>query len=163
MPLYALRQCFPVIGPHILHLVNSSVTPCVFPSSWKLATVIPIHKSGSRVHPNNFRPILILPVLSKICEKVVCNQLSSHLDSSHILASSQCAYRRCHSTEDALIDAVERMTRRIDSGHVVAATSIDLSRAFDSVDHDILLSKLHWYGIDPSWFRSYGGEVGGGK
>ena len=155
VPLHAVRQCFSVIGPHLLHLVNSSIISRVFPSSWKLASVVPLHKAGSRDKAVNFRPISILPVLSKICEKVVCTQLTSYLVSSHLLSSSQYAYRQCHSTEDALIDAVEWMTRRIDGGHVVAVTSIDLSRAFDSVDHGVLLTKLKWYGVDPEWFGSY--------
>ena len=155
VPLSAFRQCFAVIGPHILHLVNASLSSRTFPSSWKLALVVPLHKSGSRDSAVNFRPISILPVLSKVCEKVVCNQLASYLHTACILSPSQYAYRRCHSTEDALTDAVEWMTRRIDRGHIVAVTSVDLSRAFDSVDHDILLAKLSWYGIDPGWFASY--------
>ena len=81
--------------------------------------------------------------------------MSHHLVTHHLLASSQYAYRPRHCTEDALIDTVEWLTRRIDQGHVAAVTSVDLSRAFDSVDHDILLTKLSWYGIDPTWFRSY--------
>ena len=155
VPLYAIRRCFPVLGPHLLHLVNSSVVSGVFPSSWKLASVLPLHKSGPCDVASNFRPISILPVLSKICEKVVCVQLADHLVTNSILAASQYAYRPCHSTEDALVDAVEWMVRRIDGGDVVAVTSIDLSRAFDSVDHGVLLTKLGWYGVDPKWFQSY--------
>ena len=158
VPLHAVRQCFPVIGPHLLHLINTSIRSSVFPSSWKLAHVVPLHKSGSRDEAANYRPISILPVLSKVCEKVVCTQLTSYLSSSHVLSSSQYAYRQGHSTEDALIDAVEWITRRIDMGHVVAATSIDLSRAFDSVDHGVLLTKLKWYGVEPEWFESYLGD-----
>ena len=60
-----------------------------------------------------------------------------------------------HCTEDVLVDAVEWLTRRVDEGHVASVTSVDLSRAFDSVNHDILLTKLTWYGIDERWFRSY--------
>ena len=90
-----------------------------------------------------------------MCEKIVCTQLSAYLVHCNILVHSQYAYRTGHSTEDVLIDAVEWMTRRVDDGHVVAVTSIDLSRAFDSVDHGVLLTKLCWYGIDPAWFRSY--------
>ena len=144
-----------VIGPHVLHIVNSSIVSSTFPDTWKLATVVPLHKSGAKDERSNFRPISILPVLSKVCEKLVCTQLSTYLDHCHLLSSSQYAYRTGHSTEDALTDAVEWMTRRVDDGDVVAVTSVDLSRAFDSVDHDVLLTKLCWYGIDPSWFRSY--------
>ena len=155
VPLHAIRSCFPVIGPHVLHIVNSSIISSTFPDTWKLATVVPLHKSGAKEEPNNFRPISILPVLSKVCEKIVCNRLSVYLDRCHLLAHSQYAYRTGHSTEDALIDAVEWVTRRVDGGDIVAVTSIDLSRAFDSVDHGVLLTKLCWYGIDPAWFRSY--------
>ena len=155
VPLHALKKCFPVVGPHLLHLINTSITSCVFPCSWKLASVVPLHKSGSRDSASNFRPISILSVLSKLCEKIVCMQLSAHLVSNSLLAPSQYAYRPCHSTEDAMIDVVEWMTRRIDKGHVVAVTSIDLSKAFDSVDHDVLLTKLRWHGIDHRWFQSY--------
>ena len=155
VPIHAVRQCFPVIGPHVLHLINASIHSCTFPTSWKLASVVPLHKTGPRDKAANFRPISILPVLSKLCEKVVCTQLTSYLNSCHLLSSSQYAYRQCHSTEHALIDAVDWMTRRIERGHIVAVTSIDLSRAFDSVDHGVLLAKLKWYGIDPDWFGSY--------
>ena len=155
LPLHVLRRCFSVLGPHILHLVNFSISHCTFPSSWKLASVVPLLKSGSQDDANNFRPISILPAMSKMCEKIVCIQMSRYLADHHILAPSQYAYRRCHSTEDALVDAVEWITRRVDDGHVAAVTSIDLSRAFDSVDHGVLLSKLNWYGVDPRWFESY--------
>ena len=155
VPLHAIRLCFPTIGPRILHIVNSSIVSCTFPDTWKLATVVPLHKSGAKDEPSNFRPISILPVLSKVCEKIVCTQLSAYLAHCHLLSSSQYAYRTGHSTEDALVDAVEWMTRRVDDGEVVAVSSVDLSRAFDSVDHDVLLTKLCWYGIDPDWFRSY--------
>ena len=155
VPLLALKKCFAVLGPHLLHLVNTSVVTCVFPSNWKIASVLPLHKAGARDVPGNFRPISILSVISKLCEKVVCKQLSEHLISHNILAPSQYAYRPHHSTNDAVTDAVEWMTRRIDAGHVIAVTSVDLSKAFDSVDHEVLLAKLQWYGIDPRWFRSY--------
>ena len=155
IPLHVFRHCFAVLGPHILHLCNASIVSCTYPSDWKLASIVPIHKSGNRDLAENFRPISILPAMSKILEKLVCSQLSQHLVSNHILAPSQYAYRPRHCTEDALVDVVEWLTRRIDEGHVAAVTSVDLSRAFDSVDHDILLTKLSWYGIDSRWFRSY--------
>ena len=155
IPLHVIRQCFSVLGPHILHLCNTPIVTCTYPSSWKLALIVPIHKSGRVDVANSFRPISILPALSKICEKLVCSQVSHYLFTHHLLSSSQYAYHPCHSTEDALVDAVEWLTRRVDEGHVAAVTSVDLSRAFDSVDHDILLRKLSWYGIDARWFRSY--------
>ena len=92
---------------------------------------------------------------SKLCEKIVCCQLSSYLTENHILADSQFAYRKGHSTEDALLVAVDWLARQVDNGRVASVVSLDLSRAFDSVDHSMLLTKLEWYGIAPAWFRSY--------
>ena len=155
VPLFAIKNCFAVLAPHILHIINVSIVSRVFPVAWKTASVVPIHKSGSRHVANNFRPISILPVLSKLCEKVVCAQLSAYFVDCDLFSSSQYAYRPCHSTEDAVTDAVEWTARRVDAGHVVAITSIDLSKAFDSVDHDVLLMKLQWHGVDPTWFQSY--------
>ena len=94
-------------------------------------------------------------MLSKIAERVVCNQLSTYLQDNNILSESQYAYRRGHSVEDALIDAVDWVSKRIDSGHVVSITALDLSKAFDSIDHGVFLSKMCWYGIAPDWFSSY--------
>ena len=155
MPMFAIRSCLPTIAPHILHLINSSISTFTFPDAWKIAIVTPIHKSGDPTNPSNFRPISILPALSKILEKVVCSQLSSYLITNHILAPSQYAYRPSHSTEDALLDIVGWAAGKIDAGDVTSLTSIDLSKAFDSVDHSMLLNKLEWYGISSRWFSSY--------
>ena len=142
VPLFAIVRCFSVIGPHLLHLINRSIATSTFPSAWKLARVIPIHKCGDRSNLSNFRPISILSALSKIMEKVVSNQLFSYLVENHVLSPEQYAYRPRHSTEDAVLDAVHWMARQIDAGHVASLTTLDLSKAFDSVDHGVLLDKL---------------------
>ena len=155
MPISAIRSCLPAIAPHILHLINTSISTHTFPDAWKVAIITPVHKSGDTQIPGNFRPISILPALSKILEKVVCSQLSSYLITNHIFSPFQYAYRPSHSTEDALLDVVEWAARKIDAGDVTSLTSIDLSKAFDSVDHSMLLNKLGWYGISSRWFSSY--------
>ena len=168
VPLFAVRRCFPVVGPHLLRLINLSMRTGVFPECWKLACVVPLPKSGDLTKPCNHRPISLLSVLSKVLEKVVCVQLADYLETNRLLSHCQYAYRSHHSTEDAVLDAVERLFNNADRGLVSTLTAIDLSKAFDSVDHDILLTKLPWYGIDDvTWFRSYLGDrqqiVRGGK
>jgi len=155
VPLHAVKKCFPVIAPHLLHLINCSIVTRTFPDAWKTARVTPVYKAGDRADLNNFRPISILSVLSKITEKVVCIQLTSYLLEHHVLTPTQYAYRPRHSTEDALIDTVEWLARAVDNGHVASLTTIDLSKAFDSVDHGVLLEKLEWCGVASEWFRSY--------
>ena len=155
IPICAIRNCLPAIAPHILHLINTSISTQTFPDAWKVAIVTPIHKSGDTHVPGNFRPISILPALSKILEKVVCSQLSSYLITNHILSPFQYAYRPSHSTEDALLDVVDAVAQGVEAGEVTSLTSIDLSKAFDSVDHPMLLNKLGWYGIQSRWFSSY--------
>ena len=155
IPMSAIKSCFPAIAPHILHLINSSISTLTFPDAWIVAIITPIHMSGDPLIPGNFRPISILPALSKILEKVVCSRLSSYLITNRILSPFQYAYHSSHSTEDALLDAVEWAARKIDAGDVTSLTWIDLSKAFDSVYHSMLLNKLEWYGISSCWFSSY--------
>ena len=156
VPIFAVRKCFPVIASHLLHLINLSLSTKVFPNRWKTACILPIPKSGDPTVPSNNRPISLLSVLSKILEKVVCTQLTSYLEANGILNPRQYAYRANHSTEDAVLGVVERIVSNIDTGLVSSVTTLDLSKAFDSVDHNLLLSKLSWYGVDDlEWFRSY--------
>ena len=91
----------------------------------------------------------------KLCEKIAMSQLTSYLVTNDILNDTQHAYLRGRSTETALTSAVTFITRHIDMRQVVSLASVDLSSVFDCVNHEILLRKLGWCGIDPTWFRSY--------
>ena len=161
VPLSAIRRCMSAVAPYLLRIVNKSLVTSRFPESWRLGTVVPIYKqAGDPGTASNFRPITLLSHLSKIVEKVVSNQLSVYISRTNLLYKRQYAYRRCHSTEDAVLDAVDCIAQNIDSGFVSALIAADLSKAFDSVDHGALLCKLGWYGVDPSWFASYLGGRG---
>ena len=101
-----LRQAFPVVGPHLPHVVNASIMSGIVPPDWKLATVFPLHKSGCETDPNNYRPISILPTVAKLTECVVRVQLMKYLSDHHVLCEQQHGFRPGHSTETAMLDAV---------------------------------------------------------
>ena len=155
IPLIAVRKCLSALAPILLRIINKSLVSGVFPTLWKTACVVPIHKSGDPTSPGNYRPISLLSVLSKITEKIVCGQLMKYLCSNSILSDTQYAYRPCHSTEDAMLDFINHVHKNMDDGLVTSVTAIDLSKAFDSVHHGLLLEKLGWYGVSPHWFASY--------
>ncbi|KAF2350051.1 Reverse transcriptase domain [Trinorchestia longiramus] len=101
------------------------------------------------------RPISLLPVLSKILEKVISNQLSIHLDKSNSLHPNQYAYRKHTSTQNALLNITEKIYSDIDTKNVTLLLLLDLSKAFDSVEHKRLLQKISNLGIATQWFQSY--------
>ena len=150
-----LRLTFPVIGPHLLKVVNSSLVTGRVPDTWKTAVVVPTLKTGDPSDPNNYRPLSILSVIGKLCERIVCSQLTAYLSEHHVLCSRQYGFRAGHSTELAMLDAVTFVTREIDTGRVASLVTADTSKAFDSVCHGALLQKLGWYGIDSHWFQDW--------
>ena len=97
-----LKLAFSAIGPVLLHLINMCITTNNIPDLWKHSRVIPIHKSGDPTDPSNFRPISILPVISKVVERTVQRQLYYYLSSNHLLSPTQHGFRPRHSTETAL-------------------------------------------------------------
>ena len=143
-----LRATFPTIGPNLLHVVNFSLRSGEVPAGWKEARVVPLYKKGDRCDPANLRPISISSVPGKPGEKCVSVQLSSYLDQNHVLCDNQHGFRCNHSTETAMIDALNFLSSRMELGHVSTLLAADTSRAFDSVEHKRLLDKLGWYGVD---------------
>ena len=138
--------------------INSSLSHGVFPELLKTARVIPIHKSGSRSDVANYRPISLLSVFSKIYEKVMYSRLTSFFAANNIISPRQYGFRRQHSCEHALIDAHSTILSALNNKQIALLLLIDFSKAFDMVDHDILLKKLSRYGIRGtaySWLQSY--------
>ncbi|PIK39278.1 hypothetical protein BSL78_23886 [Apostichopus japonicus] len=149
-------------GPHIYasitRIINISIRTNTFPSRWKVAKVIPIFKSNSRQDLSNYRPISILPVLSKILEKHVHIALTSFLKKFDLLEIAQSGFRSKHSCETALLHVMELWMEAIDKGQLTGAVLLDLRKAFDLVNHDILIKKLKLYQFSSAtieWFKSY--------
>ena len=150
-----LKESLPVIIPYLTCIVNTSIVTGIFPESWKHAIVVPIFKTGDVMEPKDYRPISLLPIISKVLEKVIAAQLASHLENNHLLSNTQHGFRPKLSTESALLTLSNTLLETIDRKNISLVTLCDLSKAFDSVNHEILLRKLRMLRIDSFWFHSY--------
>ncbi len=142
----------------LTHLFNYSLSNGQVPQKWKSSRVTPLFKEGSRDDVNNYRPISVIPVVMKIFERLVHNQLYAFLSEFDLLSSNQSGFRPKHSTTTTLIDVSDYILRNIDAGRFVGGVFIDLKKAFDTVNHAILLQKLTSFGIkglELDWFKSY--------
>ena len=145
---YTIKLIAHDILPAITHIVNLSIRDGIFPRSWKSAKVVPLLKKDDPLNPKNYRPVALLPVLSKILERAVFQQLVGYLDHNGILHPNHHGSRKGHSTATALIQMYDVWTKAVDEGNMVGVMMIDLSAAFDMVDHGILLAKLEILGLD---------------
>ena len=139
-------------------LVNQSLATGIFPDKLKIAKVIPLFKKNDDEIMNNYRPISLLPVFSKIFEKVVQTQLYEYLKNNNLLFNSQHGFRENHSTESTVIELVDYLKIQIDNKHIPMCLFLDLSKAFDTINFDILLIKLQHLGINNmalNWFKNY--------
>ena len=157
-PIPLLKCASKTISKPLCKIINDSITSGVFPSRLKHAKVIPIYKNDDVTDPNNYRPISLLSVFNRIIEKLIYRQLKSFLEDCNIFYHSQYGFRERRSTEHALIDIVNQIQSNFDKGIYTCGIFIDLKKAFDTVDHSILLQKLYHYGIRGivnDWFRFY--------
>ena len=139
-------------------LFNNSINNGKFPQTFKHATVVPIHKKGSKYELSNYRPISLLNTFSKIFEKLMKKFLVNYLENKNILNQRQFGFRNGLSTFDALKTFSEDIYSNLNKKHSVLSIYIDFTKAFDTVKHDILLQKLHYYGIRGNihnWFKDY--------
>ena len=137
---------------------NQSIQTVVVSNILKVSQVTPVYKSGDVTNPGNYRPISILSPFSKVLEKLVYNQLYDFLDKHNILYRYQFGFRKGHSTEQAILEITDTIKQAMDKKLVTCGVFLDFSKAFDTVNHEILLSKLYHYGIRGiplDWFENY--------
>ena len=155
---YFLKLALPLIENSLAFLFNTSIETSQFPDSWKVARVTPIFKDGDRTEKSNYRPISVLPVISRLFEKLVFDQLYQYMKENGLFSPDQSGFLRLHSTLTCLLKNTDDWYSGLDLGRLVGLVFIDLKKAFDTVDHDILCEKLQIYGVQQrelSWFRSY--------
>ena len=159
IPIKILKLLKNDISKPISFLINLSLESGIFPKTLKTSRVVPVYKNkGSPLEVSNYRPISLLSNIEKIYEKVMYGKLMGFLNQHNILYSRQFGFRKQHSTSHAVLTIVERIRQCLDKGELACGVFVDLQKAFDTVDHEILLSKLSHYGIRGianNWFRSY--------
>ena len=155
---FYLKIALPVVGGSLCDLFNKSLFAGKFPEDWKIARIAPIFKSGAKDDRSNYRPISVLPFISRLFEKLIFNQFYEYLDANKSLYEHQSGFRLLHSVATALLASTNDWYLNIDKGKYTGLVFIDLKKAFDTVDHKILLQKMNMYGVtglEHDWFTSY--------
>ena len=158
IPLRMIKDAADLLVIPLCHIINVSFETGIFPDALKVAKVLPLHKGGSTLDANNFKPISLLSIFDKIIEKLMHKRLYEFLEIHNILFENQFGFRKKNSTIYALIEITEKIKESIDKGNFGCGIFIDLKKAFDTVNHKILLSKMEHYGIrgiSLDWFESY--------
>ena len=153
-----MKIAIPFISTPLARVINNSFSQGIVPDSTKVAKILPLFKSGDQSLLSNYRLISLLPSFSKIFERLVYNRLISYLNKNNILYDYQFGFRSNHDTAMAVTEMVDKIAEAIDSKKISLGIFIDLSKAFDTINHNILIQKLSFYGIrglSLEWFKSY--------
>ena len=161
IPTSLLKQCLPVLLPTITNIINLSLSSGTFPDQFKICSVLPLLKKYDldKEEFSNYRPISHLSFISKLVERAVKARLCDHLSANHLFNSFQSAYTKFHSTESTLLAIHDYIIKSMSNQKVTALCLLDLSAAFDTIDHSILIHRLStWFGLHDltlSWIKSY--------
>ena len=158
IPLRIFKIITPCIIKVLTHIVNLSLVSGTIPLSCKRACVSPLHKTGDKTDPGNYRPISILPVIGKTIEYFVSEQITRYFDSNKLFSNRQYGFRKNHSTTYLMLDLFDEIYTSKSKNKTPAIVYLDIKKAFDSVDHEILLKKLVFYGLGGTvleWFRNF--------
>jgi hypothetical protein len=158
LSMFFVKQFTHLIIKPLHHIIATSFEKGTFPSQLKIAKVIPLHKGGDSTVPDNYRPISLLPNISKIYEKIASIRLTHFLETNNLLSNRQFGFRKNHSTLHPLTHFVNNISEALNKKKHCISIFCDLRKAFDTVDHDILIKKLFQIGVRGtahSWFRSY--------
>ena len=150
---YVLKLMIDDILPAVTHIVNLSIQNSVFPSQYKVAKVIPLLKKDDPLEPKNYRPVAILPILSKVIERVIFVQIIEYMNTKEYFHPNNNGFRAHHSTSTAMIQMYDSWVQAVDKGEL-GVCMLDMLAAFDVVDHDILLSKLKLYEFDEDGLKT---------
>ena len=142
-----LKSISHVIVPILCHIFNLVLTSGIYPDALKVAKVIPVFKKGDRNHPENYRPISLLSCINKLLERSIEKRFRQFMENNSTLFEYQFGFRKRHDTSHALLETVNYIRTYLDNGQNVLGLYLDLRKAFDTVDHRILLHKLYYYGI----------------
>ena len=157
----SLKLAFPSIEEAILHLINLSITSNSFARDWKIQLVLPLHKKNDKLNGLNYRPVSHIIEVGKIVEKVVHEQVYNHFEKNKLFHRNHHGFLGNHSTATALLQLHDMWLTAAENTELSAALLLDLSAAFDIVDHEIFVRKLKEYNFSEessAWFQSYLGE-----
>ena len=158
VPIFIFESLNKEESPIICRLFNLSIQVGVFPSSLKIARVTPIFKSGDKSLFSNYRPISILSTLSKVFEKLMFKRFNSFLVRFNVMRDNQFGFRKGRSTSDAVLQFLSDSYDCLEKREHLVSVCLDLSKAFDTIDHELLFRKLSWIGVRGvalDWFKSY--------